>query len=218
MIRQMTIAAAASSALLLGACTDPATLGTDRATSNTTNGAILGGVLGAGVTAVTGGSAKNIALATAAGAVAGGLIGNQMDKQAAELRNQLSNDGITVTSTGDSMIVSLPQDITFDTDSYAISAALRPEINKVAQNLVKYPDSTVQVIGHTDNVGDATYNLGLSQRRANAVADLLQADGVSFSRLQTIGRGEEQPVASNLTPEGRAQNRRVEIVVVPKAS
>ena len=84
--------------------------------------------------------------------------------------------------------------------------------------MLKYPASTVQVIGHTDSDGDAAYNIGLSQRRANAVADILQAGGVTFDRLTTIGRGEEEPIASNLTAEGKAQNRRVEIVVIPTKS
>ena len=80
-----------------------------------------------------------------------------------------------------------------------------------------YPNSTIQVIGHTDNEGDATYNQALSERRANAVADVLMAEGVPFGRIDAIGRGESQPVTSNLTPEGRAQNRRVEIVILPTA-
>ena len=201
--------------LVLGACTNPALLDPNDENRNAKQGALLGGLLGAGITAATGGDAGNIALATAAGAVAGGLIGNELDKQEAELRAQLANDGITITNTGDRLIVSLPQDITFDTDSYTVRPSLRSDLGKVADNLVAYPDSTVQVIGHTDNVGDATYNLGLSQRRASAVADVLQSNGVTYDRLQTIGRGEGQPIASNLTPEGRAQNRRVEIIVTP---
>lgn len=88
----------------------------------------------------------------------------------------------------------------------------------MGQNLVNYPNSNVQIIGHTDSDGDATYNQGLSERRANAVADILQANGVSYNRIRTIGQGENNPVASNLTPEGKSQNRRVEIVVVPSGN
>ena len=215
MTLKLTAAAALSSILVLGACTDPALLDANDDNRNAKQGALLGGLLGAGISAVTGGDAGDIAVATAAGAVAGGLIGNELDKQEAELRAQLANDGITITNTGDRLIVSLPQDITFDTDSFTVRPSLRSDLGKVADNLVAYPDSTVQVIGHTDNVGDATYNLGLSQRRASAVADVLQSNGVTYDRLQTIGRGEGQPIASNLTPEGRAQNRRVEIIVIP---
>lgn len=200
------------------ACTDPATLFPDAVNRNTLNGALLGGVLGAGVTKATGGDTKNVVTAAAAGAVAGGLIGNRLDQQEAALKAQLDNDNIQVTNTGESLIVSLPQDITFATDSYSVRDDLRSDLQVVANNLQDYPDSSVQVIGHTDSEGDATYNLGLSQRRANSVADILQAQGVTYNRLLTTGRGEDQPVATNLTEDGRAQNRRVEIVVVPTSS
>lgn len=216
---KLSVTAAVSSLFILGACTDPATLGGGSAVNkNTLNGALLGGVIGAGVTAFTGGDTKNVATAAAVGAVAGGLVGNHLDKQEAALRSQLANDDISITNTGESLIVSLPQDITFDTDSADLRPTLRSDLNVVARNLQEFPNSTVQVVGHTDSEGDATYNLGLSHRRAGSVADVLQADGVGYDRIRTSGRGEDQPVASNLTPEGRAQNRRVEIVVIPRNS
>ncbi|MFK7753231.1 MAG: OmpA family protein [Sedimentitalea sp.] len=217
MTNKLTAAIAFSGLVALSACTDPASLTGDGVNKNTFNGALLGGVIGAGVTAVTGGDTKNVATAAAVGAVAGGLVGNHLDKQAAALRAQLGNEDITVTNTGEQLVVSLPQDITFDTDSSAVRAGLRTDLNTVARNLQDYPNSRVQVVGHTDSEGEADYNLALSQRRASSVADVLQADGVTFDRLLTTGRGEAQPLASNLTPEGRAQNRRVEIVVVPNA-
>ncbi len=210
--------AAVAAIALLGACNNPAMLGgPDDPNARAKQGALIGAAGGAAVSALTGGEGANLVLGAAAGAAAGGLIGNQLDKQAAALRNELSNDGIGITNTGDSLIVSLPQDITFDTDSATVRSSLRADLGAVARNLNSYPDSRVQVVGHTDNTGDATYNLGLSLRRANAVADILQADGVRFDRIGTAGRGEEQPLASNLTPEGRAQNRRVEIVVIPRS-
>ena len=210
------VPAALAAILVLGACNDPSSLGSDTdPNAKTKQGALLGAVVGAGLSAATGGEGANILLGAAAGAAAGGVIGNQLDKQAAELRSQLANDGISVTNAGDRLIVSLPQDITFDTDSYTVRPSLRSDLGKVAGNLLRYPDSRVQVIGHTDNTGDAAYNMGLSQRRANAVADILQADGVRYDRITTLGRGEEQPLASNLTAEGQAQNRRVEIIVIP---
>ncbi len=179
-----------------------------------------GGVIGAGVGAIANDSNPGLgALAGAAiGAAGGGLIGNQLDQQAAELRQQLANDGITVVNAGDRLIVTVPNDITFDTDSATVRPALRADLVRVGQNLVNYPNSNVQIIGHTDSDGDAGYNQVLSERRANAVADILQANGVSYARIATIGRGENQPIASNLTPEGKAQNRRVEIVVVPSGN
>ncbi|WP_146346448.1 OmpA family protein [Phaeobacter marinintestinus] len=217
------IAAAVCGVFLLGACTptNPANLDASAdPNKNTKTGAIIGGLVGAGLGAVSNSSNKTAAVLGGAvvGAAAGGAIGNSLDQQEAELRQQLANQGITITNTGDRLIVSFPNDITFATDSYTVKSALTPELQTVAGVMVKYPKSTVQVIGHTDSDGDATYNLGLSQRRANAVADILQSNGVSYERLSVIGQGEAQPIASNLTPEGKAQNRRVEIVVIPKQS
>ncbi|EEX09442.1 inner membrane lipoprotein YiaD [Ruegeria lacuscaerulensis ITI-1157] len=210
-----------SAALVLGACTDPGTLRVqDDPNQNAKQGAILGGLIGAGVGAIANDSDPGLgALAGAAiGAAGGGLIGNQLDRQAAELRQQLANDGITIVNAGDRLIVTVPNDITFDTDSATVRPALRADLVRVGQNLVNYPKSNVQIIGHTDSDGDAGYNQALSERRASAVADILHANGVSYARITTIGRGENQPIASNLTPEGKAQNRRVEIVIVPSGN
>ncbi len=206
------------SAMFLGACTDPGTLSVQNdPNQNAKQGALLGGLIGAGVGAIANDSDPLLgALAGGAiGAAGGGVIGNQLDRQAAELRQQLANDGITIVNAGDRLIVTVPNDITFDTDSSTVRPALRADLVKVGQNLVNYPNSNVQIIGHTDSDGEASYNLGLSERRANAVADILQANGVSYARITTVGQGENNPIASNLTPEGKAQNRRVEIVVVP---
>jgi outer membrane protein OmpA-like peptidoglycan-associated protein len=203
----------------LGACTDPATLGTGNQPSNTKTGAITGGLIGAGLGAlIASNSAQGALIGGAAGVIAGGAIGGQLDKQEAELRGQLANDGITIQNTGDRLIVTLPEDITFDTDSAVVRSSLRGDLNKVADNLLRYPDSSVEIIGHTDSDGAAAYNAELSQRRAGAVADVLQSGGVTFDRLKTSGRGEDQPIASNLTEDGKAQNRRVEIIVIPKSS
>lgn len=220
-ISKISTVAVLGTALTLGACTDPATLGAGDPNAdpnaNAKQGALIGGILGAGVGALSNSSNKTAAVlgGAAVGAFAGGAIGNQLDKQAAELRQQLANDEISIVNTGDKLIVSLPNDITFDTDSFAVRPALRGDLGKVADNLLRYPETRIQVIGHTDSDGDAAYNQGLSERRANAVADVIQAGGVTFDRIQTLGRGESEPVASNLTPDGKAQNRRVEIVVIP---
>jgi outer membrane protein OmpA-like peptidoglycan-associated protein len=209
-------------ALGLSACTNATLMDNYNGdpNQNTKSGAIIGGILGASVGALSNSSNKTAAVlgGAAIGAAAGGAIGHSLDQQAAELRQELDNDGITIVNTGDRLIVSLPSDLTFASDSYAISAPVQSDLQKVASSLLRYPDSSVQVIGHTDSDGDATYNQGLSVRRADAVADQIQAGGVPYNRVQTMGRGEDQPVASNLTAEGKAQNRRVEIVVTPKAS
>jgi outer membrane protein OmpA-like peptidoglycan-associated protein len=219
----MTILKISSAGLLaatigLTACTDTNAL--RQPGDKERNGLITGAILGAGLAGLSNSSNKGPAVVAgaAAGALLGGVIGSQLDKQEAELRQNLSSNGITIVNTGDRLIVSLPNDLTFATDSAAISPAVTVDLRQVSQSLVRYPDSTVQVVGHTDSDGEASYNQALSERRANTVADQVQAGGVPYSRLRTLGRGEEQPVASNLTPEGKAQNRRVEIIIVPTAS
>ena len=202
----------------LSACTDPGSLIPEGPNQKTNQGALLGAAVGAGLGNLIGGDTGATAIGAVVGGVAGGLIGNNLDKQAAELRQQLGDGRISITNTGDRLIVSLPESITFATDSAAVRSDLRPDLGLVANNLNQYPNSTVQVIGHTDNTGDAGYNQTLSERRANAVSNILAADGVASGRLRSIGQGENAPVASNLTPEGRQANRRVEIVIIPNAN
>jgi outer membrane protein OmpA-like peptidoglycan-associated protein len=210
---------AAGAVLALGACTDPAYLNADDPHAKAKQGALIGGLLGAGAAALASddNKAPKILGGAAAGALIGGVIGNELDKQEAELRQQLDDD-ISIVNTGDRLIVSLPNDLTFDTDSAFVRPVLKADLAKVANSLQRYPNSTVQVIGHTDSDGEAAYNLALSQRRAIAVADELQAGGVSYTRIRTSGRGEDEPVASNLNAAGKARNRRVEIVVIPNAA
>ncbi|WP_170384007.1 OmpA family protein [Ruegeria atlantica] len=220
MISKYVLSAGLCSGLFLAACTDPATLNLPAdPNQNTKQGALLGGLVGAGVGAIANDSDPLLgALAGGAiGAAGGGLIGNQLDQQAAELRQQLANDGITVTNAGDRLIVTVPNDISFNTDSATVRPALRADLVRVGQNLTRYPNSSVQVIGHTDSDGEASYNQALSERRARSVADILQANGVNGARMSTIGLGENRPAASNLTPEGKARNRRVDIEVIPNS-
>ena len=216
--KKTILALSGLSLMAVTACTDPATVGNDPR-QNTKGGAVLGGVIGAGLGAlVSDDKAKGAILGGAVGAAGGAAVGNALDKQEAELRQQLDNDNVQITNTGDRLIVTMPQDILFDVDSSTIYPGLRSDLMAVADNLRSYPDSTVQVVGHTDNSGAASYNQALSERRANAVADVLMNGGVAFERIQTYGRGENQPVASNLTEEGKRQNRRVEIVILPTAA
>ena len=202
--------AALGGLLALGACTDPGGLNDpNNPNRNRDQGVLLGAGLGALVGNLAGGDTE----ATMAGA----LVGNELDKQERELRASLGDDRVKITKTGDRLIVTLPQDILFATDSFAVRPDLQGDLRAVSRNLQSYPNSVVQVIGHTDNTGDAGYNLDLSQRRAGAVANVLIASGTSSARVETVGRGESTPVASNLSPEGRALNRRVEIVILPTA-
>lgn len=185
--------------------------------TRTQNGALIGAGIGAllGATRESGSDRfKNAAIGAALGAGAGALIGNALDKQAAELRGSMGND-VKIVNNGDHLIVTMPQDILFDTDSALVRSDLRSDLRTLANNLRDYPNTTVDVLGHTDNTGTAAYNQNLSSRRASAVASVLMDAGVRPSRVRSFGRGEDEPIASNQTTEGRRQNRRVEIVIRP---
>lgn len=207
---------AAASALALTACVDPNAYPNDP-NARAKNGAIIGGLIGAATgiaTAGDGDELKGAIVGGALGAGTGALIGSDLDRQAAELRGSL-NSNISVTNAGDYLIVNMPQDLLFATDSATVRSDLTADLRTVASSLLRYPNSRIEVIGHTDNTGTAAYNQDLSQRRAVAVSGVLRDNGVPGARLAAYGRGEDQPVASNLTPEGRAQNRRVEIIIRP---
>lgn len=205
------IVAALGATLFLTACNDPVL--NDPNNRNRNQGALIGSGVGAALGQLIGKDTEATVAGAAIGGIAGGLIGSNLDKQAAELRASMSNG--TITNTGDRLVVTLPQDILFATDSFAVRPDLQRDIGALASNLRAYPNSTVQVVGHTDNTGEAAYNQDLSERRASSVASVLIGAGVAASRIQTVGRGEDAPIASNLTPEGRARNRRVEVVIIP---
>ncbi len=218
MILKKTAIAALGGVFLLGACTDPGQINDpNNPNRKQQQGVLLGAGVGAALGQIAGGDTKATVAGAMLGAAAGGLIGHNLDKQEAELRQTLGDDRIKIVNTGDRLIVTMPQDILFPTDSSTVSSALYPDLQAVSRSLQNYPDTTVQVIGHTDNTGEAAYNQSLSERRAGAVASILINSGTSAGRVVTIGRGENQPIASNLTVEGRAQNRRVEIVILPNA-
>ena len=208
---------AAAGVLALSACTDPSQYpGTDG--DRTRQGALAGAAIGA----ILGGTReggndrfRNAAVGAAIGAGAGALIGSSLDAQAAELERDFDNGQIDVINTGSELIVRMPEAILFATDSAALNGALRSDLFVLAESLNRYPQSIVTVTGHTDNTGTAAYNQGLSERRAFAVADTLMAGGVSGVRIRTVGAGESQPIATNQTAAGRAQNRRVDITITP---
>ncbi|MCU4653321.1 OmpA family protein [Roseibacterium sp. SDUM158016] len=206
----------AASALALTGCVSN---NPDPNANRTRDGAILGGMLGAFVGAVSNDEdrGRNAVLGAAAGAMAGGVIGAALDRQARDLRASLANDQIVIRNTGEELVVTMPEGILFDFDSAAIRASLQSDLRALARNLQAYPDTTVDVIGHTDSSGSPEYNMDLSSRRASAVAGVLLEAGVAPFRVRSFGRGEEEPVATNLTPEGRAQNRRVEVIIRPTA-
>ncbi len=207
---------ASAGILALTACVDPNAYPNDP-NARQRQGAVIGGLVGAVTGAAVSGDGdelKGAIVGGALGAGGGALIGADLDRQAAELRGSLSSN-ISVTNTGEYLIVNMPQDLLFATDSASLRPDLSRDINAVAASLLKYPNSRIEVIGHTDNTGSAAYNQDLSQRRAVSVSEVLRAGGVPGARIAAYGRGEDVPVASNLTPEGRAQNRRVEIIIRP---
>jgi outer membrane protein OmpA-like peptidoglycan-associated protein len=205
-----TLLVATVSLVALAAC-EP-----DPSQNRTRDGAVIGGALGGMLGLSRGGDNRLLKTAVGAGigAALGGVVGQQLDRQAADLRGTMSNN-VKIVNTGSELVVTMPQDILFDTSSATLRSDLQADLRALAANLQKYPDTPVAIIGHTDNTGSAAYNQALSLRRANSVASVLANSGVSMSRIRTIGRGEDEPIASNLTPEGRQQNRRVEIIIRP---
>ncbi|HSG34312.1 MAG TPA: OmpA family protein [Sphingomonadaceae bacterium] len=194
--------------------TDPNT--GEQKVSRTAIGAVGGAAAGYLLGGLIGGKTGRI-VGAGIGGVAGGVIGYRMDQQIKELKEDTAGSGVDVTETpdGQSILVNLPDGVTFAVDSSAISPAFQGTLDQIANSLVQYPDSLVDVMGHTDSTGSEQYNLDLSRRRANSVADYLVLRGVSRARIETIGYGENYPVASNETAEGRARNRRVEIRITP---
>lgn len=182
----------------------------------TKTGAAIGGVIGA----LVGSSSSDDKLVKGTvgaviGASVGGVIGQQLDKQAEDLRRDIPNQDILIENTGSELRVTMPQDLLFDIDSSFVRGDLQADLRALAGNLQDYPDTTVIITGHTDDTGSNSHNFGLSEDRAASVGAVLTSAGVGFDRVRTFGRGEEQPIASNATEEGRALNRRVEIVIRP---
>lgn len=160
-------------------------------------------------------SSEGALVGALAGAAVGGGVGYYLDAQAAELRQELASTGVQVVESDDSIRLIMPGNITFRTDSADINSSFYPVLNSVAKVLNKYSNSTVMVSGHTDSTGSADYNLALSKSRAQSVAAYLQGQGVKSSRFEVLGMGSSNPIASNADAAGRAQNRRVEIKIIP---
>ncbi|MGJ7458284.1 OmpA family protein [Halomonas sp. MA07-2] len=208
----------AAAALLVGcATTDPYSGQTQRSTTGT--GAAIGAAVGAAAGALSGDgstSRRDRALIGAAvGAAAGAGVGAYMDRQEQELRQSTQGTGIQVDRRGDDIVLNMPSSVTFGFDSSELTTSARNALNDVASILTQYSDTRVNIAGHTDSTGNADYNQRLSERRADAVGNYLAQSGVSRNRLYMSGYGQSQPVASNATEEGRAQNRRVEITLTP---
>lgn len=215
-IARLTLTLSAASLIGLAACQAPVPGQTNQ---NTQTGALVGAGLGALVGAATTENRddrlQNAAIGAALGAGAGAFVGNQLDRQEAELRSQLGSN-VGIVNTGNQLVVTLPNDILFPVDSAALTPTLQNDLRAVAASLNRYPNTTVNVIGHADSTGAAAYNQNLSEQRARSVANVLISSGVAANRINVIGRGEDAPIASNQTAQGRQANRRVEIVITPR--
>jgi outer membrane protein OmpA-like peptidoglycan-associated protein len=204
---------------LLGGCytTDPYT--GNRQVSRTSAGAGIGALAGAVAGMLTGGDArqhrKNALIGAGIGALAGGAVGNYMDRQEAKLRTQLQGTGVSVVRNGNNITLKMPGNITFRTDSADVQPNFYNVLNSVALVLKQYDKTILEVAGHTDNTGSPQYNQALSERRAATVAQYLESQGINSQRVMTVGAGENHPIASNATPEGRQANRRVELTLEP---
>lgn len=187
----------------------------DGTPNRSANGAIIGGVTGAAIGNALGNTPQSTVIGGAIGAAIGGSIGANMAQQERELNQQLAGSGAVINNTGSQLRVILPESVTFATGSATVASSFLPSIRAVARSLKNHPYSTVRVVGHTDRTGSAAYNNQLSQDRALAVARLLVRYGVPSTRITYSGRGFYEPITSNATAAGRAQNRRVEIVITP---
>lgn len=218
-----TLSAALAATLMLGGC---ATMDGYTGQTNdpydpnrTQRNAMIGAGIGAVAGLLSGDDAterrQRALVGAGVGALAGGAIGAYQDRQEAALRSQMAGTGVDVVRQGDNITLSMPGSITFGFDSSALAPQFRPVLDDLAVTLNQYNQTIIEVAGHTDSVGDASYNQTLSEQRAATVANYLATRGVMHDRMITIGAGESRPIASNNTDAGRAQNRRVEITLVP---
>ena len=208
-----------AAAILLAGCATSDPYGGQTQRSSTAMGTGIGAAIGAAAGALSGDgstSRRDRALIGAAvGAAAGAGMGAYMDRQEQQLRGNLQGSRIEIDRRGDDIVLNMPSSVTFGFDSAELTADARSALNEVANVLTQYTDTRVNIAGHTDSTGDASYNQRLSERRAQSVGNYLSQNGVSSMRLNTMGYGANQPVASNATEQGRAQNRRVEITLTP---
>lgn len=184
-------------------------------TSYTAGGALGGAATGALAGQLIGGDTKGTLIGAAAGALIGTAVGSSMQRQENEFRNVLANSGVGIVNTGNSVLLTLPGGLTFQTNQAQIKPEFARPLNSIAYVLNRYPSSKVRIVGYTDNTGTYSYNLNLSQQRAYSVRNYLIAQGVAPERMNALGLGPDMPIASNDTAAGREMNRRVTIEVLP---
>jgi outer membrane protein OmpA-like peptidoglycan-associated protein len=206
---RLALLAATASSITVAACATKAQTG---AVVGAAGGAVVGGAIGA----AAGSTAKGAIIGAVVGGAAGAIIGNEMDKQAKELKQNIK--GAKVERVGEGIQVTFESGLLYDFDSDKVLPTAQSNFRELAKSLKKYPGSDLLIVGHTDRVGSAAYNQTLSERRASAAANYLISQGTNRTRISTRGMGEIEPVASNETELGRQQNRRVEVAIYASAA
>ena len=213
--RQIGLATMLAATVFVSGCDSMNNFATNPDLQKTRQGTAIGAAGGAAIGLIAGGGWKGALIGAGVGALAGGLVGNYQDKQEAKLRAQMAGTGVEVVRMGDNLTLSMPGNVTFAFDSSKLNPQFDPVLDKLANTLVEYNQTVIQIAGHTDSTGSHAYNMKLSLARADSVKSYLVSRGVPSARLVTIGAGPDYPIASNATDAGRAENRRVEITIVP---
>lgn len=221
-MRSKLLLTGASVAILLGgvACTTTDPYSSTPRRNNTGTGVLAGAAAGALLGYLTNTSdseqgRKNALIGAGIGALGGAAVGQYMDRQQRELEAELSGTGVGVARQGDNLVLRMPSDVTFASNQSTITPRFNATLDDVAAVLNRYDQSIIDIVGHADSDGADDYNLNLSRQRASSVAQALVSRNVLADRLYVDGRGESAPIASNETAEGKAQNRRVEILIRP---
>jgi outer membrane protein OmpA-like peptidoglycan-associated protein len=215
MMRKTALLVAAAAAASLAGCAATEDFATNPEKAKTRQGAGIGAAGGAVAGLLIDGGWKGALIGAGVGAIAGGAVGNYQDKQEAKLRQQMAGTGVEVVRKGDNITLDMPGGVTFAVDKSDLNPQFYPVLDKVAQTLAEYNQTVIQIAGHTDSTGAHAYNMKLSEQRAQSVKTFLAGRGVPVQRMQTVGAGPDFPIADNATAEGRAENRRVEITIVP---
>jgi outer membrane protein OmpA-like peptidoglycan-associated protein len=215
--KRITGVAAAAALMTTAACVTNPETGEREFQSRTAIGAAVGAVAGYLGGDLIGGRRDRTERIVGAGigTIAGAAVGQYMDKQERDLRRQTAGTGVVIEREGDELLLSMPAGITFPINSYQIQPQFYGTLDQVAQTLAGYPQTLIDVYGHTDPTGGDAINIPLSRNRAESVANYLSQRGVNRARIATQGFGSSQPIADNGTEAGRAQNRRVELRIVP---
>lgn len=205
--------------VFLSGCTTTDPYTREKKMSKTATGATIGAVVGAAAGALTGGDSgqrrQRALVGAGVGALAGGGVGYYMDRQEQKLRIQLENTGVSITRNGDNIILNMPGNVTFNTDSAMIKGSFYDVLSSVVLVVREFDKTTIVITGHTDSTGSDQYNQTLSEQRSTSVGQYFMAQGIDRMRIMTIGYGESRPIADNSSEQGRQLNRRVELTLVP---